>query len=393
MKKIMILGASILQTPAILKAKEMGLQVIAVDMDKNAIGFKDADVSLEISTLDIPKVMEVAKQYHIDGIITLASDMPIRTVAKVAKKMGLIGISEDVAFNSTDKYRMIKCFEQFNIPIPWFHRIRTFDEFKQTIKNLVPPYIIKPTDNSGSRGVALVTESSDPFDAYNYSKASARAGDVLIEEYMQGHEVSVECFAYEKEIHVLQITDKITTGPPHFVEMGHSQPSLLPTEMQEKIKNVAKSACKAIGISYGPAHVEIIVTKSGPKMIELGARMGGDCITSHLVPLSTGIDMVGATIAQACGEKFDLAPKHIKGSAIRYIKANKGRIKSITGIDKAMAILGVKEVIITKSLGESLYGINSSTDRVGYIISQAENSDKAIDICNKALEEITIEVD
>lgn len=393
MKKIMILGASILQLPGILRAKEMGLKVIALDMDKNAVGFKSADICLEISTLDIPKVIKAAKEYEIDGIITLASDMPMRTVAKVSNELGLVGISEEVALNSTDKYRMIKCFEQFKVPIPWFHIVRRYDEFQSITKKLVPPYIIKPTDNSGSRGVALVTNNSDLLDTYNYSLASARSREVLIEEYMEGSEVSVECFAYENEIHILQITDKITTGAPYFVEMGHSQPSRLPIDIQNEIIKVAKSACEAVGINFGPVHIEIIVTKYGPKMVELGARMGGDCITSHLVPLSTGIDMVGATIAQACGEDIVLSPKYFKGSAIRYINVKKGLIKSIRGIDKASAISGVREINITKSVGESIHEINSSADRVGYIISQGENPQNAIDICNKAMSEIIIEVE
>jgi formate-dependent phosphoribosylglycinamide formyltransferase (GAR transformylase) len=103
MKKIMILGASILQLPAILKAKEMGLQVIAVDIDKNSVGFKHADVCIEISTIDIHRVVEAAKQYRIDGVMTLASDMPMRTVAAVAKELNLVGVSEETALKATNK--------------------------------------------------------------------------------------------------------------------------------------------------------------------------------------------------------------------------------------------------------------------------------------------------
>ena len=137
------------------------------------------------------------------------------------------------------------------------------------------------------------------------------------------------------EPHVLQITDKLTTGAPHFVEMGHSQPTRQCAENQKQIRDLAIRACKAVGINIGPAHVEMILTKDGPKMVELGARMGGDCITTHLVPLSTGIDMVGATIDAACGKKPDITKKINKGSAIRYFNTTAGYLRSIEGIEEA----------------------------------------------------------
>ena len=156
--------------------------------------------------------------------------------------------------------------------------------------------------------------------AVRYSSSNGREGSVIVEEYLQGSEVSVEVMVIDGEVHILQVTDKLTTGAPHFVEMGHSQPSRLRNEDIKAIRDLAARAVKSVGIDNGPAHVEIMLTDKGPKMIELGARMGGDCITTHLVPLSTGIDMVKATIQIALGEQPDIAPKFNKGAAIRYIK-------------------------------------------------------------------------
>ena len=188
--------------------------------------------------------------------------------------------------------------------------------------------------------------------AYEYTVKYSRGGEIVVEEFMEGPEVSVETLAVDGEVHVIQITDKLTTGAPYFVEMGHSQPSQLKEEIQEEIKEVAIAANNTIGIKNGPSHTEIKVTKDGPKIVELGARLGGDCITTHLVPLSTGVNMVECSIRCALGEKPDLEPKWSKGSAIMYLKTETGTVKDIKGIEEAEAILGVKQVSIVHGVGE-----------------------------------------
>ena len=397
-KKIMILGASILQLPAIKKAKEMGLTVVAVDMDPNAIGFKEEGIIKEvISTIDIEKVLIAAKKHEIDGVMTLASDMPMRTVAVVAKELGLVGIDEETAFNATNKYAMRKALMKNNVPIPMFFRVSNESEALEAVSKLRDKgykVIIKPADNSGSRGIDLLSSYDEDsiLKAYNYSKEYSRSGDVLVEEYMEGPEVSVETISIDGVCHVIQITDKLTTGAPYFVEMGHSQPSALASDVKEAIANVAIAANMAIGIVNGPSHTEIKVTKDGPKIVELGARLGGDNITTHLVPLSTGVNMVEACIKIALGEKPNIETKHDMGSAIRYFNSYEGIITDISGLDNAKNILGVKQISVVHNIGEEINDIKSSSDRIGFVIAQAETPHEAIDICNKALKEIKIDI-
>ena len=289
-KKIMILGASILQLPAIQQAKEMGLHVIAVDMNPDAIGFKESGIQCEvISTIDIPAVLKCAKENAIDGIMTLASDMPMQTVALVAEELGLVGISKETALKATNKAFMRDALQDCNVPIPLYHRVNDYQGFLEAVNDIVGrgyKCIVKPADNSGSRGVDLL-KSQTPENlqkAYDYSKTFSRTGELVVEEYMEGSEVSVETLSINGICHVIQITDKITTGVPYFVEMGHSQPSMLSEKIKEEIAEVAKAANKALDIMDGPSHTEIKVTKDGPKIVELGARLGGDNITTHLVP-------------------------------------------------------------------------------------------------------------
>lgn len=395
-EKLMILGASILQVPAIETAVDMGLKVVAVDMNPDAIGFQIPGIETEvISTIDIPAVLEVAKRHSISGIMTLASDMPMRTVAAVAKEMGLVGITEDTAIKATNKAAMRKALQDAGVPVPKFFRVTNEEEYTRAVKEMTGAFMVKPADNSGSRGIikvpATATEN-EKIDAYRYSRENSRSGDVVAEEYMEGPEVSVETLTVDGVCHVIQITDKITTGAPYFVEMGHTQPTAHSEEIAERIRQVAIAANRAVGITNGPSHTEIIVTSEGPKIVELGARLGGDCITTHLTPLSTGVDMVRCCIAIALGEKPDLTSKFSKGSAIRYFSQTPGVVQSIDGIAAAEKLPGVKQVSIVHGVGETVGIINSSAARMGFVIAQGDDRNNAISLCQKAMEAIKITI-
>lgn len=398
MKKIMILGASILQVPAIEKAIDMGLEVIAVDIDSNALGFKIPDVKKEIiSTIDIESVMSAAKKHNIDAIMTLASDMPIMTVAKVSKKLGLVGVDLDTAIKATNKSKMRESLKSFGVPVPLFYKVDSLDKCIKAVNKIKDKgykCILKPADNSGSRGIVLLPDFNEKTIniAYNYSKNNSRNKIVMVEEFMEGPEVSVETISVDGKCNIIQITDKITTGAPYFVEMGHSQPSQLPDSIKDKIKEITIAANKAIGIISGPSHTEIKITQNGPKIVEIGARLGGDNITTHLTHLSTGVDMVESCIKIALGEKPDIRIKYDKASAIRYFDQSHGRIKSIRGVEEASKLPGIIQISIIHGKDHIINGIKSSSDRVGFVIGQADDCKGAISTVIKALSLIKIDL-
>jgi len=394
MKKLMIVGASVLQLPAIKKAKEMGLEVAVADYDTKAIGIEYADKYYNASTMDEDAVLRAAEDYRPDGIMTLATDMPMRGVAKTSDKLHLHSIDYETAVKATDKYDMIKAFKEYYVPSPWYYLVGSFDELKALEGKLEYPCIMKPTDNAGSHGVVKVESFEELLKSYEYSHESSRHGNVIVEEYLDGPEVSVEVMVVDGRVNVLQITDKLTTGAPYFVELGHSQPSRLPADTQDAIRSVAEQACKAVGIRKGPAHVEMkVTTKGGPKMVELGARMGGDNITTSLVPLSTGIDMVKATICVAMDEEPDIEPKLHCGSAIRYFQPPFGKIKSISGVEEAQALEGVREITFTKGVGEESTPIHCSNGRIGSVIAQAASAEEAVRVCEEAMKIIKVEIE
>lgn len=382
-----------LQLPAILKAKEMGLHVAVVDFNPQAIGIPYADEYYNASTMDEDAVLAAAEVYKPDGIMTLATDMPMRGVAKTSDKLHLHSINYETAVKATDKYDMIRAFKEHDVPSPWFFVVDTQEELNAHKAEVSFPCIIKPTDNAGSHGVAKVYSFQELQDNYEYAHSCSRHGKVIVEEYLDGPEVSVEVMVVNGVVNILQITDKITTEAPHFVEMGHTQPSRLPVTTQEAIRNVTIAACKAIGIDKGPAHVEMKVTKRGPVMIELGARMGGDNITTHLVPLSTGIDMVGSTIKVALGEDPDIEPTLHCGSAIRYFEVPLGTIKAIEKVEEAKRVPGVKQITFTKEIGEESTPIHCSNDRIGFVIAQGETAEDAVKACEEAMSVINVVID
>ena len=391
MKRLFIIGASVLQLPAIKKAKEMGFYVGVADYNPEAVGIKFADKYFNVSTIDEQGIYRAAKDFRADGIMTLATDMPMRSLAYAAEKLNLPGISYETAVKATDKGEMIKAFAANGVEHPWYFVLQQKDDLHNIIEKIKYPCISKPVDNAGSRGVVLVKSKEELFAAFEYSSEQSRNGGVIIEEYLEGQEYSVEIMVLQNIPKVLQVTDKLTTGAPHFVEMGHNQPSLSSDENIEKIKNLACRAVQALGINIGPAHVEIMLTREGPKMIELGARMGGDCITTHLVPLSTGVDMVKATIELSCGIPPNIEPLFNKGSAIRYFPSVKGIIKSISNVEQAKKIREIKEITFVHRAGDMVSDVASSTDRIGFVIAQAETTAEAIKACNEATSIVKIE--
>lgn len=393
MKRLFIIGASDFQLPAIIEAKQMGLYVGVADLNPNAVGVPYADEFFNVSTIDKEGIYEAAKIFKADGIITLCTDMPMRALAVACERLCLIGPDLNTAVAATDKGVMAKVFETNNVEHPKYLVVEEDTNIDAISKEIEFPLITKPTDNSGSRGIMLVHNKSELKRALKYSSENGREGSVIIEEYMEGPEFSVEIMVLNGEAHVLQVTDKLTTGSPHFVEIGHSQPSRYSATIVEAVKDVACRAALAVGIVNGPAHAELILTRNGPKMVEIGARMGGGCITTHLVPLSTGVSMTKATIQSSIGEIVDINPKYNKGSAIRFIIPPIGKVKSIIGKEEAEKIPGVILVEIQCEIGQFLGELENGTCRIGYVIAQGDTADQAVEICEQALKEIKIEVE
>jgi biotin carboxylase len=210
---------------------------------------------------------------------------------------------------------------------------------------------------------------------------------------MIGPEVSVESYSVDGVPHIITITDKMVTEVPFFVELGHTEPSRLSSHVQDDIRRVAEAAIKAIGMKNGPTHTEIKVTPDGAKLVEIAARLGGDFITSHLVPLSTGVDMIECSFATLLGEKVHYQKQKDKGAAIRFIQGKSGVLKEVVGLDKAKSLPGIVDIEIYKNIGEKIIKPENSSDRIGHIIAKGDTADEAAQNAELALSSIVVTVE
>ena len=214
MSKILIIGASILQLPAILKAKQAGYHTVVADYNPNAVGVPYADEFYKVSTIDIEGVTALAEKIKPDGIMTLATDLPMRALAVATTKLDLPGISYDTAVKATDKGEMIKAFESAGVEHPWYFISKDKNDLAKALPSITYPCVIKPTDNAGNRGVSFANNEAELLSSYEYSLENSHSGDVIIEEYMEGQEVSVEIIVSHGVVNILAVTDKLTQGKP-----------------------------------------------------------------------------------------------------------------------------------------------------------------------------------
>ncbi|MBR3512810.1 MAG: ATP-grasp domain-containing protein [Bacteroidaceae bacterium] len=365
-KKLAIIGASYLQMPLVKKAKEMGVESICFAWEEGAVCKDVCDRFYPVSTVDKEEVLRICREIEIDGITTIASDVAVLTVNYVAEKMGLIGNPDKYSGFATNKYLMRQCFTEHKVPSPKF--CLTEGDIPETVHSFHFPVIVKPTDRSGSRGVKKVDDANELQAAIERACKESFQKRAVIEEFVEGREISVESISFEGRHYVLQMTDKITTGSPFFVELEHHQPSTLPNEIKQRVKDIVLQALHALHIQFGASHAELKITKDGDiRVIEIGARMGGDFIGSDLVRLSTGYDFLKGVIEVALGsfEEPELKSNHYSG--VYFLCKETEHLKPI--IENYKKYPEIVEAEITDSV---LRNIKCSADRSGYLIYKAD---------------------
>ena len=319
MKKIAIIGASYLQNPLILKAKSMGVETHVFAWQVGDIGEQTADFFYPVSIVDKEEILRICRSIGIDGIATIASDLATITVGYVAHSMGLVANSLDCIRRSTDKQAMRRAFQENGDPSPRSIAVREGSDFSKLDLNF--PVIVKPSDRSGSRGITKLQSFVGLEDAVSRAIDESFSKVALIEEFAQGHEYSVEFISWEGCHSFITITEKFTTGAPRFIEKGHLEPARLSDETVDNVISVVSHALDSLGVEYGASHSEIKIDSRGEiKIIEIGARMGGDRIGSDMVQLSTGYDFTKAVLDVALGvPPAPVLRSKKSAAAIRYI--------------------------------------------------------------------------
>ena len=394
MENLMVLAAGLLQIPVIKKAKEKGYYVIAVDDDTGAPGMALADKAIVPGGLmNEEKLLDIAREEQVCGVIHPCSEVAMNVMGRINDELHLHGISRDTALKATNKHLMREAFEAYGAPSPKSFCTADAKEGYRLFLSLGGKAILKPSRNSGSRGVAEIEPGLSFVEfaqLFERSKDESHDASVMIEQFVEGPEFSVEIIVWNRNVHVLQVTDKKTTEAPYFVELGHSQPSLFPSDVVESVRDAAVKGVEALGLNDCAAHAEVKMQDGKAYLMEIGARLGGDFISTELTRLSTGIDMVGAAIDVAIGNEPDLKPvSEPKGVAIRYFTPEPGVVCNIIGED-LLQRPDVYDAEIYVKPGDVVREVKSSLDRSGHVIVTAPTTCQAIEVAEQLVTSVKI---
>lgn len=365
-KAVLIFGCGPLQKSIINRAKKMGLFTVGIDPCEDATCRNDVDAFEVVGGQDYEGTCAVVEKHGIDAIVTAATDKPLVMMARIAEKYGFPFFSVATAQWSTDKFQMKQRFMEGGVPCAKGRLVKSAAE----VEDFEYPVIVKPRDNSGSRGVKLCCTKEEleqsMAEALEYSKLDS----VLIEEFIEGPEYSIEGLYYDAKSEVIQFTEKKTTEFPYNVELGHIQPANINEENRQKIREIVAKIGKALKFENCPSHTELKINERGIFVIETSPRLGGDYITSTLTPLSTGINMEDQLLHIALGENVDTQSGCVeKASGVCFLNLPCGKV---TAIDPAIKEVcnwpNVYGFATSLKVGDEIHPITSSLNRYGQFI-------------------------
>lgn len=365
-KSVLIFGVGPLQLSIIERAKRMGLYTVGIDPMADATCRDVVDAFEVVGGQDYEGTCAVVERYGIDAIVTAATDKPLVMMARIAEKYGFPFYSVETAQWSTDKYQMKYRFELGDVPHAQGRLISKVEE----AEGLVFPVIVKPRDNSGSRGVKLCRNAEELKVSIEEALENSKLDTVLVEEFIEGPEYSIEGLHYDGKSEVIQFTEKKTTEFPYNVELGHKQPANLTEEQKNNIREIVSKIGEAMNFVNCPSHTELKINKRGIFVIETSPRLGGDYITSTLVPLSTGINMEDQLLHIALGETVDTKSGRVeKASGVCFFCLPEGVVKSIDPqINDVASWPGVYSFELKLKEGDEIHQITSSLNRYGEMI-------------------------
>ncbi|MBI1239817.1 MAG: ATP-grasp domain-containing protein [Alphaproteobacteria bacterium] len=400
-KTLLIVCGGIEAVHGIARAKEMDLHVVVSDRDPDAPGFAIADDRLIVSTYDAEATARAAGDYArtvrpIDGVVCIGADVPV-TVATIAARLGLPGISLEAARLATDKLAMKQRFAERGVPIPWFASVESLSCLERHVAERGRDLVIKPVDSRGGRGVQRLNTNIDLALAFERAKAESPTARVMIEAYLSGPQVSTESLMLNGICHTPGFSDRnyemLERCAPWFIENGGDLPSRLPEDVQSLVCDTVQAAGRALGIANGNIKGDIVVHEGRPYVIELAARLSGGYFCTREIPLNTGVDFVGCVIRMALGEAVspcDLEPRFQRAVVQRYVFPEPGRILAIEGVDRAASVPGVDEIVVSARTGDVVPPATSSHARAAMVLASGTTYDAALAAASAAVNAIRI---
>jgi biotin carboxylase len=389
-RSILIFGAGINQYLLIKAANDLGLSSVVLDPNPNAPGKDIANHFYVVEGNDFQRTKEIALIHKVAGQATTQLEKPLRLMAQLAHEMNLLFHSPEVIDRSLDKWLMKLAFQRHQIPCAKGKLFKKTDTLTENdLFGFAYPIIIKPRDATSSQGVFRIERFEEIEHYIGTTRNFGSNGDILIEEFLEGSEYSIEAVTFRGITNVVQYTEKFITPFPNTVEMGHLQPADISDKDKNQINKVVTGAVNAIGIDYSATHTEIIMTNEGPKILEIGARGGGDFISSYLTFASTGVSLDQAIIKVALGEKPDLEHKQKKFSYIQYAGLPVGA--EVLGVDAYNDVLSASAVVfayIFVKAGDIIEHIAHSALRSACVLVTGQNRENAVNNADEYIDKL-----
>lgn len=393
MKKIMILGAGIYQVPLIKTAKKMGLYTIVVSIPGNYPGFALADKVYYENTVDDEKILTIAREEQIDGIVTTGTDVCVNTIGKVCDAMGLCGLSYAAAQVAVDKMLMKSKYEEYGVRTARFRKVLFTDpDIQKTVCDLEFPLIFKSVDSSGSRGITRVDSYDDFASAIAYVKENTRKEYFLIEEFIEGEEFGAQAFVYHGKVSfILPHGDYVFHGDTG-VPIGHFAPYNLKEEVIEDAKVQLSKAVEAMGLDNCAINADFILKKDKTYVLELGGRCGATCL-AELVSIYYGFDYYEKILQVALGEDpaFSFEKPFTPNASHLLMSDRDGIIQSQCNHNAPDE--RICEVLFDYEPGEEVHKFHVGPHRIGHVITKGETLEEAQNVLFSAMEQVEIGVE
>jgi biotin carboxylase len=389
-KKLLVIGAGLAQFDAIRKAADMGYYVLASDGSPDAPGLKIASEARVIDVKDIKGNLQWARDAKIDGVVSYASDITLPAVLSVREALGLPGLGRIPMETSLDKSRQRKIFKENRLPQPDFEIIENEHSLKDTVKRIGFPLVIKPVDNSGSRGVTMVEKPEQLLPAYFTARANSAKNAVIIEEFIEGTELTVEGFSVNGTHHILAISDKFKPEGSYRVAIQLTYPAAISFEQEREIVDLMRAAYDAAEVDNTPTHSEIILTSKGPKIVEIGCRGGGFFVFTKVVGAVSGYDIVANWTRLCADDSVDEIKIAKRGVVLGFYAAAPGRLVSVKGLQEAQAMEGVETGLFIKP-GEVVPELKTDGSRTGWMVVCGRDRTQAVERADIVRETVQFE--
>ncbi|HEV2592289.1 MAG TPA: hypothetical protein VGU02_10400 [Gaiellaceae bacterium] len=378
--RLLVLGAGPAQLGLLEAAHARGLWLAVVDRDTTAPGFQLASRRCILSTEDEPAIERLASALEIDGVISPGTDWPVAVAARIAERLGLPHpIDPQTAVRATNKIRQRERLAEAGVPQPRSWIVGGDDD----LPDADLPVVVKAPDRQGQKGLTLVEDRAALAEAVETARGAARSGLALVEELVDGPEVTVIGFSVGGEYAPLAVTDRIVADPPAFgVALAH----VFPSHVGGQAPDVARAAVAALGIENGPTYTQLRIGPDGPQVIEVAARLGGGH-DAELVERATGVRLNDLTIDAALGLPVELpVPIEQPGGVVtRFLVAPAGVLERVE-VPEGMP--GVERVRIYREPGYVLAPLRRGSDRAGAVLATGDSRDEAVARADVAAERI-----